>query len=436
MSVKNKIIIIIFLFIVLIPDKLQAQINTISPYSRYGIGDLVNKDFSQSNALGGIGIGLRTPYHLNIANPASYNAIDTLSFIFEFGMKDRVTQLRTSDMDQTFNSINLDFVSIGFPVTKWWAGSIGIVPFSNVGYNIVDSADLDDIGLVEYQYQGEGGINQFYIGNAFSLFKGFSIGFNASYLFGSMNYNGKAFLLEQDNVQNYYTYDSTIVGDIYLNYGAQYSFNIGKNYSLTLGAIFNNKQNIHALKTTTWELRDDGGNITYTSQDSSESNEGNIVLPDNYGFGFMLSDTKDKILVGFDYYHQDWSKSTFFNENDSLRNSNKLALGIQYTPDQTSAKYWKRIRFRIGGYYSSTYLNLKNQQLDDFGITFGFGLPPLARQKSSFYIKGRKYKTSFNLGFQLGRRGTMNNELIREDYAVISLYMTLYDIWFVKQKFD
>lgn len=426
-------IIVLFLCIVMI-QALKAQNNTISPYSRYGIGDVVNKNFSQSNAMGGVTIGLRTPYHLNIANPASYSAIDTLSFIFEFGLKDKITQLRTSDLDHTFNDINLEYLSVGFPVIKWWASSIGVIPFSNVGYNIKDEASLDNIGQVNYFYEGEGGINQFYIGNSFKILRDLSVGINASYLFGSLNHNGKALFLEQDNAFDFYTYDSTIVGDIFLSYGMQYSLNIKNKYSLTLGAIFDNRQKINAVRTTTSELRY-GGNIINTFQDTADR-EGHIILPVNLGFGLTFSDTEKKFILGIDYSQQDWSKSTFFNENDSLSNSNKTALGFQFTPDNSAPKYWKRIRFRLGGYYSSTYLNLKNQQLNDFGITFGFGLPPLARQKSSFYIKGRKHKTSFNIGFQLGRRGTTDKDLIQENYAIISLNITLYDIWFVKRKFD
>ena len=52
-----------------------AQSNTNSPYTRYGLGDLVDQGFANNAAMGGIGYALRNSGHINMLNPASFTEI-------------------------------------------------------------------------------------------------------------------------------------------------------------------------------------------------------------------------------------------------------------------------------------------------------------------------------------------------------------------------
>ena len=64
----------------------MAQTSTNSPYTRYGLGELSDQHFGNSKAMGGIAYGLRNGLQVNAANPASYTAIDSLTFIFDIGL--------------------------------------------------------------------------------------------------------------------------------------------------------------------------------------------------------------------------------------------------------------------------------------------------------------------------------------------------------------
>ena len=64
----------------------MAQSGTNSPYTRYGFGQLSDQSFGNSKAMGGIAYGLRDGLHINAANPASYSAVDSLTFLFDAGM--------------------------------------------------------------------------------------------------------------------------------------------------------------------------------------------------------------------------------------------------------------------------------------------------------------------------------------------------------------
>ena len=82
------------------------------------------------------------------------------------------------------------------------------------------------------------------------------------------------------------------------------------------------------------------------------------------------------------------------------------------------------IRYRLGMYSSKTYLNLKNQQLDEKAITLGFGLP-LKRSGSLV-----------NLSAELGQVGTTDDGLIQESFARFKIGFIFSDIWFIKRKYD
>ena len=134
-----------------------------------------------------------------------------------------------------------------------------------------------------------------------------------------------------------------------------------------------------------------------------------------------------------DYSAQDWSKAQFFGEADSLTASSSIRFGLQYTPvsvdEVRRASYWKRISIRAGGFYNKTYLDINGQQLENYGMTFGIGIP----WKNE---RNLLTKTSFNISYQLGWQGSLKNGLVKETYQVLSIGFTLYDFWFIKPKYD
>lgn len=79
--------------------------------------------------------------------------------------------------------------------------------------------------------------------------------------------------------------------------------------------------------------------------------------------------------------------------------------------------------YRIGARFEKTGLVLNNQPIEDFGITFGLGLPVGGISK-------------INIGVELGQLGTLDDGLIKENYANIMLGFSLSDIWFIKRKYD
>ena len=126
--------------------------------------------------MGGISYGLSSPYFVNPANPATYTSFDTLSFVFDIGAYGSQTELVTTNLSQTANFASLAYLKFGFPVTRWWRSSFGLLPYSNTGYQMLDKQEEENIGSVTRNYQGSGGINQFYLGNSIAINKQLKIG--------------------------------------------------------------------------------------------------------------------------------------------------------------------------------------------------------------------------------------------------------------------
>ncbi|MBR6539358.1 MAG: hypothetical protein IKT76_05840, partial [Bacteroides sp.] len=83
--IKNRHIFLV-LVLALLSGVAMAQNNTNSPYTRYGFGQLTDPGSGNSKAMGGVAYGLRDKSQVNFANPASYSAVDSLTFIFDGGL--------------------------------------------------------------------------------------------------------------------------------------------------------------------------------------------------------------------------------------------------------------------------------------------------------------------------------------------------------------
>jgi long-subunit fatty acid transport protein len=409
-----------------------AQTNTDSPYSRFGIGMISPPGFERNRAMGGTGLALRDNQYINYLNPASYSAQDSMSFIFDFGMTAHYTYTESSSLNDTYYGANFDHLALSFPITKWWAASAGIRPYSKVGYAIRVEDFQEDVGFIDYIYSGNGGLNQLFLGTAVKLFDGLSIGANFNYLFGTINLNRSV----DFPLQNYHAVTEvesrTIINDFLIELGLQYTQRIGEKNEITLGVMVNNKSRISAenqvTKRNTFpgsaEFVNDSTRVSPVFLLEESSTKGNIVIPFNLGIGLSYR-LNDRLLIGFDYYQQDWTNTTFFNSSEPLTNSNHIHGGAEYVPDPEALRgYHNRIAYRLGGYFENSYLQLQDEQLKDYGISFGIGLPL------------RNTRSTFNLAFNAGRRGTLENNLIRENYMFLSFSVTLYDFWFMKRKYD
>jgi hypothetical protein len=405
---------------------LFSQIQIISPYSRFGLGDMSDNNNAWNMTMGQLGIGMRSPYHVNYTNPASYMAFDSLSFVFEGGFNGEFVNLTSDFQSVSRNYASLGYLLFGMPVIRWWKTSLGLVPYSDVGYNVANIEKYADVGTVARFYSGSGGISQLYWGNAFQPFKNFSIGLNVSYLFGSMIREAKVIFPDSANAMNMRENFYVTMNDLYYNFGAQYRHRIKNDIFLNLGAVFSPTLSMGAktdVLATTFLLRSNGVESPRDTLVKAAGVKGRITIPMMIGTGFSFEKT-DKWNVGLDFKWQNWEKFKAFDMSDSLVNSWLLGAGGEIIPDiDNYTNFLARMHYRLGFSYSRTYLRLRDQNLDEYAITFGLGIP----------LRGMK--TMLNLGGQYGVRGTTSQHLIRENYFKIVIGFSIYERWFSKRKY-
>ncbi|HPT14459.1 MAG TPA: hypothetical protein PK796_06685 [Bacteroidales bacterium] len=418
----------LFISLSLSPFILPAQTSIKSPYSRYGLGELYAGNSQFSMAMGGINAGLRNQWFINPQNPASYTVFDSVSFLFDGGLYSKMSTFRTDTLSQPSNYASIGYITMGFPVTRWWRTSFGLLPFSSVGYTINNDQTVEGFGNTRFEFKGNGGLSQMYFGNGFKLFGGLSAGINYSFIFGSINKTRNITFPDSANVFNARISEMTKIRGFYADFGLQYNHTYSNGRFFTLGATYAPGQSLngksdklavsyqHDYSTDLDEIRD---TVEYT-----EGAKGTIQLPQAVGGGFSFGNG-DRWMAGADVKWQEWSNFTYLGKSDSLKNSLILNAGGQFRPSTSDiSQYWKRITYRAGVRFNQTYLFLNDTRINEFGISFGFGLPM------------KKTRSTLNIAFEAGGRGTTQNNLIRENYFRFTLGASIFDRWFLKRKYD
>ena len=197
----NKLIIVALLLLVQLG--VTAQNNTNSPYTRFGYGNLADHSFGANRSMGGVGIALRDPSQINPMNPASYSCMDSMTFLFDFGAGLQLAKFSDgANKDNKLNG-NLEYFAMQFPIARWLAMSIGVKPYSFVGYSY---GAVETIGDTKYAntYSGEGGLNDLYAGLSIDIWKKrLAIGANVGYLFGDITHSQN--LTFSDDASSAYT---------------------------------------------------------------------------------------------------------------------------------------------------------------------------------------------------------------------------------------
>ncbi|GET30124.1 hypothetical protein [Prolixibacter sp. SD074] len=404
----------------------QQNNNTSSPYSRYGLGKLRDYGQGRSAAMGGIGIGTRFPDQINTANPASYTAVDSMTFLMDFGLSSRHTEFKSATSSNGDNNTNLNNLAISFPITRWWATAWGVTPYADKGYQVNLTSEVEG-NAIATNFNGKGTLTRVFWGNGFNIVPNFSVGINAWYMFGTLSDNIYLDYPTDPNMYDYYETKSLRVQDFGFNLGLQYYFKTKNNNTWVVGGTFEPSQKYSSKYTLHQEkalFRGTMNQITDTLTHVEDRSQ-QTKLPVSYGAGVSYV-IKNRITLGADYFHQSWSNSTLFGQTPTyLTNRDRYAAGIEFNPNRNSIRsYWNRAFYRMGMFYENSYLYLNGTEISGYGMTFGVGLP-LSRSRSTL-----------NLSAELGRIGTTSNNLLEEDYVKLTLHIMLNERWFIKRKFD
>ena len=409
---------IVVVFAILITGISLAQEGTTSPYSFFGIGNIKFRGTVENRSMGGIGV-YSDSIHINIQNPAGIAGLRLINY--SISGSHRFNTLSTSEESQKATTTTLDYLAIGIPMGKFGA-SFGLIPYTATGYKL---ENVDDITTT--QYSGEGGLNKAFLTLGYQITPELSVGIDANYNFGNIE---NTTLATQEGIQlgTREINRSDLLGFSF-NLGVQYKKMVSENLEFIGSVTYTpetkfNSENARSLSTF---LTIGNGSIVDLDLRDIPVEDTNFTFPSQFTLGAGIGKPKNWFLGG-EFTNQKTSNltnRTFELENVIFEDATKIKMGGFYIPEYNSfTSYFKRIVYRGGFRFEETGLNINGETINEFGISFGMGLP-----------MGRTF-SNINLGFEMGKRGTKNSGLVEESFFNIFVSLSLNDKWFEKRLYD
>ena len=432
-----------------------SQSNINSPYSFYGLGELGGLDHCVTSGLGNTTITIQDSTLLNFYNPATYSSLGKGQPLFSLGVSTKLSTF-SENQDSSFSSItNIQNFALGMSFSKYFGLAFGLKPYARRGYEF-SSRTLVDQDSIIYNYSGEGGINEVFIGLSSNIlkYKGavISIGGNLGWLFGNTSNTRKSSLIQSGNTQSAggISIKSIQVRSFHYEIGISYLQKINENHTFSLFSVIEPFQKINGIYEEGIYYGNNVNNpndfdTTYFNR-TSDGNISNIpswTLGLNYIIKLKAKKGTAKELNSALAFHTSYQQSNWSRYEDNFNNTfinsfysntSKTTFGLEYIPEtnfianKVTTKLYHRMKYRIGIYQINLPYQTNNKQIVDFGTTFGFGIPVVVQNSLS----------SINLGFTFGKRKGEKNGF-REQYYGINIGVLIApgsDRWFVKRKLN
>jgi hypothetical protein len=426
---QNKFLTLLLITLCTITFTVNGQKDVNSPYSRYNIGMLEPAGSFRNLGMGGLETALRDNSSISISNPASYSAIDTTSFLFDFGIDYSMNFISNGTTKSSSDDINFDHLIMGFPIAKGFGASVGVVPLSNNYYKLSGSVEEGDpdynpsVGGYTTFHGGSGSYYKVYVGTGLKVTKNFSLGVNMTVLTGELKRVNQV-----DFSDTYYVYNDNSTERLGMNgvnfeYGFQYAASPGNNNFFNAGVSLSSSHNYnsdYSLLSIRYASLGSTDTIKYTSSKTDSYIPGTLRAGISFG-------KRNKFMAGFDYIETKWSQSKIPGSEGYAADTKSYLAGFEYIPDKYSNySFIDRLEYRAGAHYADNYVIINGKQIKEYGMSAGIGIPM------------RRTQSKTNIFFDFTRRtGSSANDLHTENYFTFGISLNLYDpYWFIKRKYD
>ncbi len=418
-------LVILILFITV---GMSAQKNSTSAYSFFGLGNGNAKRTAEQLSMGGVGVAMKEYYRMNFSNPAAYSSLLRTTYTMALENKNMIVDDGTKS--ETAAATSLSYLALGIPIGPKGGFAFGLLPNTTVGYSLRSDIFDDEGSLKEISlYNGSGGMNNLFFGAGYEVLKGFSIGLQGNYFFGNID-NSIVNQVDEVSLATRYQTEVDVEG---FSGSAGFLFEtpvteklyatVGANFEIENSTTTREKEYLYSVSLGNFDIPKD--------TILNKSSRGTVIVPIKSSIGVGIGE-KEKWFATAEYIFQkpyDYEGSVYGKNPDvKYGDYSKFAIGGYYTPKANSiTSYWDRITYRFGvkKEYSGLLLDISGNEsnyteIEDFGISFGVGLP-VSEQFSSF-----------NVGFEFGKRGEDTNGLVQENYFNLRLSLSLTDKWFRK----
>ena len=400
-----------------------SQRTSYSPYSYFGVGE-TNFSATVENQMMGGNTAYYDSVHQNMNNAASLSKLKFVNYSVGVDLKN--TSYLSSSTNEKSTAAAINYISVAIP-TKLLSFSFGIKPKTSVGY-LLENDDKSKTPPELNRFTGSGGVSNAFVSIGFELFKNWGFGFSSSYAFGNLNhYHTK--ILENIELYTRVSSESSVSGLDY-NFSTVYQKTFNEKITLYSSIIYQPEANYKSRNNQIISTIDPNSSFGGDSEEIDLSAVGlkntNIKIPNSLSFGLGLGQDK-KWFLGFNYMKNDeggYKNELMGLDNVEFKSSQTYSIGGFLLPEYNSfTNYFKTLTYRFGVRYKNGGLYVNNQQINEIGVNFGFGIP-LAGISSA------------NLGFEFGQRGTTKASLIKEKFFSIRLGVSLNDLWFIRSMYN
>lgn len=421
-----------------------AQRGTATPYSFYGLGTLNLKGTVENRSMGGISVYLDS-IHMNLRNPASYVGKNVEGFPFDNESRPvkftvagtfSNTNLKSNSGEAKTGTAIFDYIAMSIPVGRFGFG-MGLLPLTTVGYKL---DDVDDDGNLINRFSGEGGLNRVFLGMGYQIAKGLSAGVDVTYNWGNIENNAVAFAYSADgDLAQFQTYEDSRseLRGLKLNFGLAYKTMISERLELSATAAYSpisdlSSDNERTLSSVLYNQNLDVLTVINSINVDLES-EGlqstDLKIPSRISLGAGIG-RPQHWFIGAEYTFQntsEFSNPFYGNQATAFENASQISVGGFIIPKYNAfSGYHKRVVYRAGFNFSNTGIVIKDESINEFGISFGLGLP----------LGTRELFSNANIGLEYGQRGTTNQNLIQENFFTLNLSLSLNSRWFKQRKYN
>lgn len=434
----------LFLFSQVFIGYVFSQSYSTSPVSYYGIGEKSWQSHAIFSSLGFAGLSQFDSTQLNLENPATYSFLSQGNTLFTVGMGGRISEYTSQNASALRSQFMLEQYALGFKMKKNMGLVFSLRPYANRGYHITEYT-FTGVDSIRNSYIGKGGMSEFILGMSYRPINEnrltFSLGANLGYAFGASEKIRRVQLLPSINdfpagehntlmrLNNFSVYTSALL-----------QYKPSKNHQFCLSMAYEPKSLASLLRTVTTlssvSIGPNGKPINAVlSSDTTDRHYESTSFAT--GIAYTLSLPKWRIQTR-ELHPTIKFLGTYRKSSSQISNLDSIHLtgwygGIQFNMEKnlfenlTVLKFAEKLTYRLGVYSVSNAFS--EQEITDFGITFGFGIPILIQQSLS----------SVNFSFQMGER-TNESSSLNEKYGGIQVGLIFcpssFDRWFRKRKLD
>jgi len=410
---------------------LNAQSIGNSPYGAYGIGDVKYDNTVDISSMGGISTAYIWDFNnnFNFRNPAANTNLELTTLKVEGTNENNYYRSDFNNIKSDKHSTYLSNISIAFPISRKVKFGMGFQPYSSKSYDIVKSQALQDSQVTQVtNFHGEGSLSTVQAALSYQINPEFALGLRSNFYFGKLYDIEESAFTGAELISGYS--NSYRVSAFNFTLGTTYQKKLENNHKLTVGATYTignsgTLKNTYTNSTYYYLLGETkGGEIIIDQQVNYDKK----FLPQEASLGLGYGkDTKWFLSAQLDY--KKGESINFLGSPIFYQDSYRYSVGGWYLPNYNNFRsYFSRVIYRYGAYYEKGGLQLNGTNINKYAITAGVTLP---FEKSTI-----NRMNSIDLGIELGKRGTLDNNLIRQNFINLRIGINFADKWFAKRLYN